>query len=201
MAVLGGNLGRKLEAMLRGTGIKVITLPRPAVVRERDRSDRRFLRKQNYQRFFMNARRVCLDVDSIGFVDSCLFTGEAVESDVLAKLSDVLGTKVLLGAYHEDLITVVVERGREPTVMTRLREAGGKDLYIVPNKVSLRIISSVIGTDGKEKAPALIDVIDVENRKLCLYTPYQGDIQAVVVGRIRINEEWEEVGRPLKCLL
>jgi len=187
--------------MLRGTGIEVMTLPRPAVVRERDRSDRRFLRKQNYQRFFMNAKRVCLDIDSIGIVDSCLFTGEHIESDVLAKLSEVLGIKVLLGARHEDLIIVVADKGREPSVIPRFREVGGKDLYIVPNKVSLRIVSAVIGPDGKEKAPALIDVIDVENRKLCIYTPYQGEIRGVVVGRVRISEDWEEVGRPLKCLL
>jgi len=200
VVVLDEVVGKKLSRMLTPLGIEVITLPRPRVVRERDRDDRRYLRRQNYRRFFDGAKRICVGLDSINIAGSCVFSGEPLSEEELASIAERIGARPIMGSRHDDLVALVVERGAEPSVIPRLREAGGKDVYLIPAKARLRIVSAVLTNGSRNEYPALIDIIDPE-KGLCLYTKYGGEVRSVIVGRVRISEEWEEVGKPMKCVI
>ncbi len=200
LLVLDDQLAQRFEIALRRSNVKVVRVPRPKVVRERNRIDRRVLRRQHYQSFFQNAKRICLDLSSLYIVGSCLFSGNTLSPDKVGDIAKALGLEPSYAAELEDLIVVFVEIDRALD-SAQLRELVGKDVYIITRSTVKGVLAAVLDGDLNEVAPALIDYMSIAENKICIATEWNGEIRGLMIGRIKLSENWEEVGKPMKCLL
>ena len=48
---------------------------------------------------------------------------------------------------------------------------------------------------------AIVKEIDFASGTIRLLTPYRGEVKGLILGNIRLSEELEETGRPLRCVI
>jgi len=200
VVVLDDILCERIKRAL-GSLVNVLCLPRPKVVRERDRIDRRLLRKQHYQSFFQKARRVCLRLSEITLLNSCLASGTLWSLEAVEKLSKELGLRVHAVVEHDDVFVVLLERA-DSVISQRLRELlPQKEVYVVTRDSVKGLLAAVLNERLEEIAPALIDSLDLDRNEICILTEYDGIASGLSISRIKLSSEWEEVGRVIKCPL
>ncbi|RLG89475.1 MAG: hypothetical protein DRO15_00310 [Thermoprotei archaeon] len=200
LVVLDNLLGEKFKNMFKNSKVRVHSVKRPQVVRTRSREDRRYLRSQNYQRFFSSAHRTELDLNSATIMGSCLLSGRALNPERLKEIEQLLGTKVIYGAEHDECIILYISE--PPKVpFSKVREVLGKETSIIVQGSEKWIVSAILDNNLEEVAPALLEKIDFNKNKIIILTKWDGEIRGLMIGRIKINNEWEEVGRPYKCLI
>ena len=200
IVVLDTTLGSKFKNIFRNSKIYVHNVKRPQIVRTRSREDRRYLRSQNYQRFFSSTRRIELDLNSITVMGSCLLSGKTIDHEKLREIEQILGTRVIYGAEHDECIILYTE-GNPKVPFSKVREVLGKDISIIVQGSEKWIVSAILDNNLEEVAPALLEKIDFSKNRAIVLTKWNGEIRGLIIGRIKINDEWEEVGRPYKCLI
>ncbi len=199
VVVLDDVLCAKVKRAI-GASIDVICVPRPRVVRERDRADRRFLRRQHYQSFFQKAKRICLELSSIALLNACISSGFPWPAEEVGKIAQELGVKIYSLIEHDDALVILSDSERLD--FQRLREIfQQKEVYIVTRNSVKGLLAAVLNRRLEELAPALIESVDPETGKICILTEYEGEIAGIAISRIKLNEEWEETGRIVKCPL
>ena len=192
---LDDKLCKRLSSALEGFA-EVLCAPRPKIVRERSRSDRKMLRKHQYLRFFESARRVCIDLDSVALIGSCIASG--IESNLDAIPEELRRSIQAIKVFeHDDIVVVIGRREPRADVIERLRSLLNREVYIVTPNVYRGLLCSLVKDD--RHYPAILDDIDFEKRRACFITSYQGEVDEVIFGRIRITEEWEEITRVPRC--
>ncbi|HDI02409.1 MAG TPA: hypothetical protein ENF93_02055 [Ignisphaera sp.] len=200
VVVLDEDICIKIKNSLKGSSVKVLCAPRPKIVRERDRLDRKYLRRQHYQMYFTNAKKVCVDLDKISILGSCLFSG-SFESPLNERIADIIKESSAIASCHDDAIIVLLEKSNAE-IVTKIREAfPDKELYIIHKDNVKGLLAAILDKNLEEKAPAIIEDIDIINRRICLLTEYSNDINGIYIGRIRLTDEWEEISRYVKCPL
>ncbi len=199
VVVLDDVLCTKVKRAI-GTSIEVICIPKPRVVRERDRADRRLLRSQHYQSFFQKAKRICLELSSIMLLNACISSGFPWPTKEVEKLVQELGVKIYSLVEHDDAVIVLSDSERLDA--QRLRDVfQQKEVYVVTRNSVKGLLAAILNRRLEELAPALIESIDPETGKICILTEYEGEIAGLAISRIKLNEEWEETGRIVKCPL
>lgn len=200
VAVLDDVLCERIKRAL-GSLVNVLCLPRPRIVRERDRIDRRLLRKQHYQSFFQKAKRICLRLSEITLLNSCVASGTLWSSEAVEKISKESGLKVYAIVEHDDVIIALLERV-DSTTIQRLRELlPQKEVYVVTRDSVKGLLAAILNEKLEEIAPALIDSLELDRNEICILTEYEGTAKGLSISRIRLSSEWEEVGRVIKCPL
>ncbi|MEM2347113.1 MAG: Clp1/GlmU family protein [Sulfolobales archaeon] len=81
--VLDDMLYTYFKNSLKSYPSEVLVAPKPKVVRERDREDRRYLRHHSYMKLFSNVRRVRLSIDSLTLIGFCILSGKPLNTDEL----------------------------------------------------------------------------------------------------------------------
>ena len=180
-------------------GVKL--LPSPSVKRERDRSDRRSLRREAYQRYLTPLIERELSVDKVSIMGSCIFAGDPLPMSQAVSLAEQLGVPVLAASETYDTIYVVTSGQPRPQNVQSVAEKLGKQVYILDVNLARNALVSLVGEDGEEKAIGILRDVDFGKRVLRIATPYTGEVRGVILGHIRLSEEFEEVGRPLRCVI
>ena len=194
VVVLGTDACSTLSNMLKGSSAKVYCLPKPKVVRYRDREDRRELRKLNYSMYFKEARRVCLEVDTITLFGSCIFSGSPLSEESIQNLSKELGIKIIMASSYDDLIIIMVP---DDIDVNNIKQMEG--INIVKPSNARGLISAVVDDTLEERDIAVIDDFDPISKRICILTPYRGIVRGIVIGRIRVDEYWNDKGRVSRC--
>uniref|UniRef100_A0A7C4D446 polynucleotide 5'-hydroxyl-kinase n=1 Tax=Ignisphaera aggregans TaxID=334771 RepID=A0A7C4D446_9CREN len=200
VVVLGQEFCSVFQSAFRNTSIEVYCVPRPKVVKERDREDRRDLRKYNYQSWFNNAKRICLDMNSIAVIGLCLLNGVPSNSDELLELKKMLGIEVLhIARYTDvDIIAVPDEILVSREVLERI--SSGRRVFIVKPSSAKGLIAAVTDKNLRERGVAIVDDINFIEKKICVLTDYMGEIGGVIVGKVKIDEQWDDSIRFSKCI-
>ncbi|MEM1541982.1 MAG: Clp1/GlmU family protein [Ignisphaera sp.] len=198
--VLGQEFCSAFQSAFKNTSIEVYCIPRPKVVKERDREDRRDLRRYNYQSWFNNAKRICLDMNSIAVIGLCLLNGVPSNSDELLELKKILGTEVLHIARYTDVDIVAVPDGILVPREILERISSGHRVFIVKPSSAKGLIAAVTDKNLRERGVAVVDDINFIEKKICVLTDYMGEIGGIIVGKVKIGEQWDDNIRFSKCI-
>jgi polynucleotide 5'-hydroxyl-kinase GRC3/NOL9 len=190
-----------VSTMLGGLKCRPVFMKSPRVRRERSREDRRVLRSMSYQRYLEPLYERKLFIGRISIFGSCFFSGRRVDTNDLAKISEILKIKVVAASETVDTLYVVTDGQPQPQMISRLAEMYGKQVYVLDLNVARNALLALIDKNGEEKAIGILKDIDFENNVITVLTPYTGEIRGIVLGSIRLAENYEEVGRPVRCVI
>lgn len=183
-----------------GTFTKIINIPKPAVIRERSREERRELRVAAYRRYLSKGKPRKVKLDSIGVIGACSLCGEPLtKNDVknLLKISENALEKIVYSSRFGDTIFLVV---KEPIEFSA-SSLGLEKVFTLVVRDMIGSIVAVLGSDMREVDIGVILSIDIESRELTILTPWDGEIQGLIIGKVRLTEEFEELGKVIRCTL
>lgn len=179
----------------RGFG-EIVVLRSPQGVRTRSREERRALRSQAYRKAFEGSSLRSIDMGSILITGSCLLSGKPLSEKELSEISEALGLKALYGSSMEGVVYILAENGRESERPIKLRD--GREAIVIPKGGEKGLLCSLVTKTGEEY-PCIVDSIDLTSMKINVITRYQGEVSALVIGRIRVDESFEDSWRGARC--
>jgi len=199
VVILGSELCSAFKAMLRNTDIDVNCLPKPRIVKERSREDRRDLRKINYQKWFNNMKKVCIDINNLAIAGACIFNGALVPAEELENIEKILGTRILYSARYTDFDVIAVP---DDIIVPRERlERLERKIIVVKPSNAKGVISSILDKNLNDVGVAIIDEIDLNNGKICVQTSYADEINGLIIGKVKLDEQWNDSIRYPKCVV
>lgn len=201
LVVLGSEFCSTFKTMLNNTNIEIYCLPRPKVVRERSKGDRKDLRRYNYQKWFNNMRRICLDMENIAISGICAIGGSSITSEELSYLEKMLSARILYASRYPDFDLVVISDDAIVPREVLENMNNNRRIYIVKPSDAKGLISAITSKYLNELGVAIIDEIDLVSKKICLLTEYIGEISGIIVGKVRLDEHWNDSIRHPKCLV
>lgn len=204
VVVLDDLLYAYFKNALKTRSTKVLSAPRPKVVRERNKDDRRYLRHQSYVKLFSNARRVKLGIDGISLMGSCVLNGKPLSVDDLVdyieNINEIRNGVVYSSLFHNTL-NIVLRKGFKinPThVLCKDREL---EVNIINEGDERGLLVGILDHDLRDVSVGILDGVNYSERTIYVITPWDGDIGGLVAGKLRLSDRYEEVGRVVRCLV
>ncbi len=203
IVVLGEGLNHILKRTFKNTSINVIELPSPKIVRKRNREDRRYLRSKAYRRYLEKAKIRKLKIDETPIIGSYLFSGESIDLTKISNAISPLGIKPLYASLLHETVFIVIDR---PTNIKNIVDImntlfPNKEIYVFTKGFERGLLVSILDSELEDRAPGIILSIDFDKKEITIQTPYEGEIRAIHVGKIKLSETWEEVGKPSKYMI
>ncbi len=203
IVVLGEGLNNILSRAFNNTSINVIELPSPKIVKKRNREDRRYLRSKAYRRYLENSKQRKLKIEDISILGSFLFAGEEVDLSPITNVLSPLGVKPLYASMLHETVFLVIDRSTN--IKNIVDVVGtlfpGKEIYVFTKGFEKGLLTSILDDKLEDRAPGIISSIDFNKKEIIIQTPYEGEIRAIHVGKIKLSETWEEVGKPSKYMI
>jgi polynucleotide 5'-hydroxyl-kinase GRC3/NOL9 len=181
----------------RTTGARVYSLPSPNVKAERDRSDRRMLRAENYRRF-LEGVEVEVDLTRVRVRGSCSLGGEPLKDDSVAReVVHNLGVEALLIAKYPGGMCIVVDSQSppDPQALRNLqRRLGQHEILVVHTGGFQGVLSALTDRNGNDY-PAILKTLDLKARRAVFSTCCKVEPIAVSFSRLRLGEDFTEIAR------
>jgi len=194
------QLYQGIKNVFQGLPCGAVFLESPRVRRERSREDRRILRKEAYRRYLTPLFERVVDLGKVSLYGSCFFSGRRLRG-YEAELQRLLHVNVLAVSETSDTYYVVTSGQSSPQHVAAATEKLGKQVYILDINLARNAVLSIIGSDYEEKAIGLLKDIDFNKNAATIATPYTGEVRGIIFGSIRLSDEFEEVGKPLRCVI
>ncbi len=175
---------------------EILILRSPQGVKTRSREERRMLRTQAYRKAFEGSMVRSFKIGEVLIEGSCLLTGSPIAREELSQISEALSAKVIYASMLENTIYALVESGRESDRILRLRD--GREVIAIPRGGEKGLLCSLVSRGGNEY-PCIVDSIDLDSMVISVVTKYQGDVSSIVIGRIRLDEGYEDIWRGSRC--
>ena len=203
LIVVGGDehLAETARSWFRKARCGVRQAPTPRVKRTRDRDSRRDLRSQRYRAFLEKSYTRSLWVKGLSIQGSCFFSGKPLGEEYIKHLSKRTRGRVIAASETSDTVYIVVSELLEPRTVEELGRELGKQVYLLDKRLVRGALVGVIGETGVEESIGVVEDIDFEKEVIKIRTPYTGEIIGIVFGHIRLNENYSEEGRPVRCIV
>ena len=203
IVVLGEGLNNILSRTFNNTSINIVELPSPKIVKKRNREDRRYLRSKAYRRYLEKSKQRRLKIEDISILGSFLFSGEEVDLSPITNVLSPLGVKPLYASILYETVFLVIDK---PANIKNIVDVvgtlfPGKEIYVFTKGFEKGLLTSILDDRLEDKAPGIISSIDFDKKEIIIQTPYEGEIRAIHVGKIKLSETWEEVGKPSKYMI
>ena len=172
---------------------RVVYARSPAKAVARSTQDRRRLRRDNYERFLSGARIRDIDLSRVSVVGSCLLSSVPQNGDLLESLRrEVTARIVMVGRYPGGYcVAVESEEPVDQNTLRALQRRLDREVLVVHTGGFKGVLVGLTGPDGNDY-PGVVEALDLEGWKLRVRTTYDGEIKAVVFGRVRLGEEYGE---------
>mgnify|MGYP000207819932 CR=1 FL=1 len=193
VALAGGSF---IGPLSRKGLAEIIILRSPQGVRTRSREERKILRSQAYRKAFEGSTVRSLNISDVTIIGSCLLSGTPMPKEEISQLSEILGVNVLYASTLEGAIYALVEGGREVERAVKLRD--GREVIQIQKGGEKGLLCSAISKTGDEH-PCIVEALDIASNKINIVTRYQGEIAAMVIGRIKVDETFEDSWRGSRC--
>lgn len=181
-------------------GLEIVVLRSPQGVRPRSREERRILRGQAYRKAFEGSRQRILRIGEIVPVGSCLLSHPPLSSGELEELSQISGARILYASRSDSAVYTYAEaeaqRDRDFEKPARLKD--GRELVIIPRGSEKGLLCSLVDPRGEEH-PCIVESLDPLKGLISVVTRYSGEVAAIVFGRIRVDESYEDSWRGSRC--
>ena len=182
--------------------IKIINVPRPFKVKERSREDRRRLRAEAYRRYFSEAKDRDLNIKDVKLIGSCLLNGKEISVDELKSLikaPEEFINKVVHASRYFNTINIFVEN---VAYIPRIEAAQGYEVNIIRPQDIEGLIVGIVNDELKDVAVGIIRKLDLKNGIIKVFTPWKGNIKALIVGRVKLSlNTFEDSTRISRCVI
>lgn len=178
----------------------VIYAPRPAVVRIRSKEERRELRTQAYRRYFSKGKVRRVKFESVGILNACALSGRSVSREELLESFKVPGNELEKIVYSTKIGDTLYLISREPLNITLDSEGVSRVVVITPKDARGTLVG-LLGERMREVGIGVVTELDLSTQELAILTPWEGGIRGLIIGKIKLSEDLEEVGRVARCTL
>ncbi len=200
--VLVGPGLEPLANILSRTNMEVYTVGSPARRRERSREERRILRAEGYKRYLEGGETVRINALDSPVLGSCVFSGTPLPSEEVEAISAILGVKVLRASRLSGTLTVAAESRPGREALSKLRDAyPGDHVYVVTPSDAKGLLVAVTDRSLRELGPGLVVSIDYESGVILVRTRYSESAEGIIVGRVKLDENYVEMGRITGCVI
>jgi len=173
----------------------------PSARKTRSRDERRSLRGERYRDFLGGSVERVLDLSRLSVLGSCFFSGERLPDSVAEGYSAVLRVPVEAASETYDTVYVVTLGQPDPASVEKLSQALGKQVYILDKSLVPGTLAALADERGEEVALGIVTSMDLRSMRARILTPYTGEVKALILGGTRLSSDYEEVGRPLRCVI
>ncbi|MCE4625357.1 MAG: hypothetical protein F7C35_05785 [Desulfurococcales archaeon] len=161
-----------------------IYLPKPARLLARDTADRRRLRKENYRRFLHQGVERDIDLNETPIVNACIEPSTLGTGSIL-----VLKYPGGVCAYFDSESPPDPQQGRAIA-----QKEGVKEALIIYKGGMRGVLVGLADQEGWDH-PGIVTDVNLSLGRLRVKTPYRGEIRYIVAGRLRLTEEYEDLGQ------
>ncbi|MCD6084385.1 MAG: hypothetical protein J7J20_02455 [Desulfurococcales archaeon] len=180
--------------------IAVIKAPRPAKVRERSREERRKLRSEAYMSYFKGAKERTLRIDEVKVIGSCVLSGKKIEvQELLNNLS--LGTDFLKNVVYASLYGNLLNLVVKGPVKDDSTSFSKRELNIVREDDFRGYLVAILNSELEDVALGIIKNVSFKEGVIKVLTPWSGEISALIMGRIKLTSNYEDVVRVGRCVI
>lgn len=203
IVVLTQEFCETFKSLFKYPGIEIHCLPKPKIVRERSKEDRKDLRKYNYKSWLTMARRICFDINSIAISGLCTFNGTPLSDTEILGLKKVLGVEILYASRYADIDIIVVPDNISIPRENIERLNLGRKIVVVRSSNAKGLIAAITDKNLREQSIAIVDEVDFVMKKICVLTDYEhlNNIGGIIVSKIKIDEQWDDSMRFGKCVV
>ncbi len=199
------QLANALEkAFQDNADINVVYLPSPKVVRKRDRDDRRYLRSKSYRRYLEDGKVRKIKLREVALIGSALFIGEKADLNTLREILKPLNITPLYASSLHNTLFIVVDKQQvniRSIVETVSQELGFSEVYVFTKGFEKGLLVGLVGEDSNNEIPGIIVSIDFNKEEISIQTKHEGKIRAIIFSKIKLSDEWEEVGKPSRYMI
>ncbi len=179
---------------------EVLQVRRPAIVRERSREERRELRTQAYRRYFSRGRVRRVRLEGVALFSACALAGRPLSRDELARALGVPSSELGAVLYSSRVGDTLYVVAREFAGSSASFSDSRRVVVMSPEEIKGALVG-LLGDGMREVGVGIIWGAEFESRELTILTPWEGGIRGLIIGKIRLNENFEEVGRVTRCTL
>ena len=198
----GSELGHIIRVLDHLKSIKTLKISTSPASRVRSREERKSKREDAYQRYFAKVKTRVLDLVETPLLNSHYTYGRILTPSLMEELQKRLQIKLLYGELGEDFLFLVAEREVDAIEINKLKEVTGmNDIVIMPKNFEKGIILGLVGPDGTLAGLGTISHIDYESKKMYVLTPVDCDVATVIIGNLKLDENWHELCRLPKAQL
>ncbi len=183
---------------------KVLKVPPPKRVRERDRSERRSLRSEAYRRYFEKSKSITLNLNSVSVLGSVVLGGRKVKVDELVgkcpSLRGLENSIVFTSIYGNCLNIVLSHSIQTPKQVSCQDDVRSKYFINVVNEEEFKgILIGLYNDEGKCLGLGIIESIDFEKGVIKVRSPCNEKISYLVFGKLKILSNFEDLPRVARC--
>ena len=184
--------GDSVQQIVESCSDKTICLslsPAPSVVKKRERDVRKQLREQGYRRYLKDASTRSIPMGWVALTNCEIMSGKPLSSpDLLRKVEDMLGVRVVYAEENPDSIVVVTKHPPKE----QIESLEGKRLKVVWEGEGEGLIVGLYGKSGF-LGIGVLEAIDFQKRVLKIYTPVKESVHKVVVGCVKLGKDAKEI--------
>lgn len=172
----------------------VIVIEAPKNVKERSINERKSIRETLYSKYFHNAKVVSLNLKNIVLMNLSVLEGRPLSKEEKEVLKDVLGlnpnTKIVHATIVNGNLIVVIQGGTvtiDSNILRRVKETYGHvRLKVLSEDWEKGLIVSLFNEKFDEVGIGCIEKIDFEKDFIKVRTNYEGKINGLIVGNIKL---------------
>ncbi|MCD6340578.1 MAG: hypothetical protein J7L51_01320 [Desulfurococcales archaeon] len=180
--------------------VEVIRAPRPARVRERSREERRKLRREAYASYFKNAKERVLKLNEVRIIGSCVLSGKRINSEDLINelgLSSDTASNIVYASLYGNVINIVLSDLAKGINLSSNRY----ELNVVKESDFRGYLVGILNSELEDVALGILKEVCFTDNIIKILTPWDGEISALVMGRIKLTNNYEDFVRVGKCVI
>ncbi len=154
--------------------IEVIQVPRPALIRERSREERRYLRHEAYLKFFGNSPVRVVNAREINIVNSCVLSGEEIDPSNLKNFVEIeegLLGNVVFSSLWNGILNIVTPQVREVLDGIKVVSPDVRHVNVVHPGEPKGLLVGVLDKDLSDVSVGIVKDVDFKSGKITLITP------------------------------
>ena len=181
---------------------KVIKLSSPKAAKRVPFEERKSLREAGYFRFLKGSK--VKTFKDVPLMYCHAFSGIPLPEELLSRISEIVDVPVTYAELSPEHLLVVVERdvmgiGEKVKVLRSVFNVGV--VRVLKKGVERGLLVGLL-KDGVEcVAIGLLDSVNYKDRVIKVKTPYEGEVAAIAVGRVKLSEDSREVDKFRTSLL
>ncbi len=194
--------GNEIEPIIRPfetqRWLRIIRLIAPPVTRTRTLDERRLIRESMYYKHLEGARVIKLSLNKVSLMYSDIGITYSLPHEEYQKLCEELDTAPLYVGYNNDALVVVLPRSerRIREIRDYLRSKNPDRIIKVIREGDERgLIVGLYDHLGNFLGIGVIQEIDYRKGFIKILSKAEGNISLIKLGRIKLDEQFNEVGK------
>ena len=183
----------KILEDLKEKGVRAEGIYSSLAVKIRNRDERKSLREQGYKKFLRDAFLRQIPISWVQLENTFLMSNR-FNIERMKEYSDILKKQLLY--FHEDdenIIFIVKKEDYFNGEETISPELFGKKVRIIGEGEEKGLITGLLNEERVFLGLGIIDEIDYQNQILKIHTPYDGKVNIVRFGQVKIDSQGNEM--------